>query len=33
MKGVGDVKYSVVLTAETEKYKTSLTNVIDKFNL
>lgn len=33
MKGVGDVKYSIVLTAETEKYKTSLSNVIEKFNL
>lgn len=33
MKGVGDVKYSIVLTAETEKYKTSLSNVIQKFNL
>lgn len=33
MKGVGDVKYSIVFTAETEKYKTSLSNVIEKFNL
>jgi len=33
MKGVGDVKYSIVLTAETEKYKTSLSNVIEKFKL
>jgi hypothetical protein len=33
MKGVGDVKYSIVLTAETEIYKTSLSNIIEKFNL
>lgn len=33
MKGVGDVTYSIVLTAETEKYKTSLSNVIEKFNI
>jgi len=33
MKGVGDVKYSIVLTAETEIYKTSLWNIIEKFNL
>lgn len=33
MKGVGDVKYSIVLTAESEIYKTSLLNVIEKFNL
>ena len=33
MKGVGDVKYSIVLTADTEIYKTSLLNVIENFNL
>lgn len=33
MKGVGDVKYSVVLTAETEIYKTNLLNLIEKFDL
>jgi hypothetical protein len=33
MKGVGDVKYSIVLTADTEIYKTSLFNIIEKFNL
>lgn len=33
MKGVGDVKYSIVLTAETEIYKTSLSNIIKKLNL
>ncbi|MGQ1945485.1 PD-(D/E)XK motif protein [Geofilum sp. OHC36d9] len=33
MKGVGDVKYSIVLTAETEIYKTSLSNVIEKLKL
>jgi len=33
MKGVGDVKYSIVLTAETEKHKTSFSNVIEKFKL
>lgn len=33
MKGVGDVKYSIVLTAETEIYKSCLSNVIEKLNL
>ncbi len=28
LKGVGDVKYSIILSAETEKYKTDLTNVL-----
>lgn len=33
IKGVGDVKYSIILSAETEKYKTNLANVIQKFDL
>jgi aspartate carbamoyltransferase catalytic subunit len=33
MKGVGDVKYSIVLTAETETFKTSISNVIEKLSL
>ncbi|MFW5871807.1 MAG: PD-(D/E)XK motif protein [bacterium] len=33
MKGVGDVKYSIILTAETETFKASISNVIEKLNL
>lgn len=33
LKGVGDVKYSIVLTSETEKYKTDFASVIKKFAL
>ena len=33
MKGVGDVKYSIILTAETETFKTSISNVIEKLSL
>lgn len=33
MKGVGDVKYTIILTPETGTYKTSLSNVIEKLNL
>ena len=33
MKGVGDVKYSIVLTSETEMYKSQLPIVINKLNL
>ncbi|MFA9391653.1 MAG: PD-(D/E)XK motif protein [Prolixibacteraceae bacterium] len=30
MKGVGDVKYSIVFSSETEKYKTNLNQIIQK---
>ena len=33
MKGVGDVKYSIILTAETETFKANISNVIEKLNL
>lgn len=33
LKGVGDVKYSIVLTSETEEYKTDFVSVIKKFDL
>lgn len=33
MKGVGDVKYSIILTAETETFKASISNVIEKLSL
>lgn len=33
MKGVGDVKYSIILTTETETFKASISNVIEKLNL
>lgn len=33
MKGVGDVKYSIILSAETEKYKTDLTNALQNILL
>jgi hypothetical protein len=33
MKGVGDVKYSIILTAETETFKASMSNVISKLSL
>ena len=33
MKGVGDVKYSIILTSDTEKYRTNLVEVIKNLNL
>jgi hypothetical protein len=33
MKGVGDVKYSIVFSSETEKYKTNLDQIIQKLDI
>lgn len=33
MKGVGDVKYSIVFSSDTEKYKTNLSQIIQKLDL
>jgi hypothetical protein len=33
MKGVGDVKYSIVFSSETEKYKTNLNHIIQKLDI
>lgn len=33
MKGVGDVKYSIILTSETEKYRTSFSDIIQNLDL
>jgi hypothetical protein len=33
MKGVGDVKYSIILTSETEQYRTNLNEILKNLNL
>ena len=33
MKGVGDVKYSIVFSSETEKYKTNFNQIIQKLDI
>ena len=33
MKGVGDVKYSIILTSETEQYRTNLNDVLQNLDL
>ena len=33
MKGVGDVKYSIILTSETEQYRTTFINILQNLDL
>ncbi len=33
MKGVGDVKYSIILTSDTEKHKTSFKEILINLDL